>query len=541
MHCDMHSFLCPPAHAFRLQVKGEGIQNILALRGDPPKGSSTFEAVEGGFSCALDLVAYIRQNYGSHFGITVSGYPEAHPDAIKTDPEEQKVAYAADLAYLKRKVEAGGEVIVTQLFYDVELFLKFVSDCRDLGITVPILPGVMPIQTYGGFKRMTGFCKTYVPPAIEATLEGIKDNEEAVKAYGLKLAVDMCRRMLGSGTPGVHLYSLNQDKAVTGILSGLGLIDTSCPPRTLPWRQPVSTKGRRNEEAVRPVFWAARPRSYLARTSALWTHGPPLAATGAVGDRGYSDAWDICSDAAVGMAATRPASEKGLAARQAALLPAPLASHSDVVSLFTSFLSGTTTAFPWSESGARTPELAAAATAVAPLLPLGFLPLDAGLSLAGVPSSAAATPGGWGHSGGRLYQKAFLHGFVPTASLDKVTAAVAGLRCAGSGSFLAATKDAGGEVAVTGSLADVTAVSWAALPRRAIVAPVVASRTAFQAWADEAFALWTSDWGALAQGGEEATLQVCSHAASTHALVFLMAEDAHAGSALFDAVRAALS
>ena len=531
----------PRSHALpHPQVKGEGIQNILALRGDPPKGSTTFEAVEGGFSCALDLVSYIRQHYGSHFGITVAGYPEAHPDAIKTDPEEQKAAYAADLAYLKRKVEAGGEVIVTQLFYDVELFLKFVSDCRDLGITCPILPGVMPITTYGGFKRMTGFCKTYVPPAIEAALDGIKDNEEAVRAYGLQLAIDMCRRMLGSGTPGVHLYSLNQDKAVVGILSGLGLIDTSCPPRTLPWRQPVSTKARRNEEAVRPVFWSCRPRSYLARTAPAWAQGPPLAATGAVGDRGLSDAWDIAGDVATGMAATRPASEKGLAARAAALLPAPLASHADLAAVFASFLAGTTSAFPWSESGVRSHELAAAASDVAPLLPLGFLPLDAGTSLAGVPSSAAATAGGWGPSGGRLYQKAFLHGFMPRSKLDKVTSAVAGLRCAGSGSFLAATAE-GGVVDVRGSLADVTAVSWAALPRRAIVAPVVASRTAFQAWAEEAFALWTADWGALAQAGDEATGQLCADAAATHALVFLMAEDAHAGSALFDAVRAALS
>ena len=112
-----------------LQVKSEGIQNILALRGDPPKGSTTFEAVEGGFSCALDLVRYIRAEYGDYFGLTVAGYPEAHPDVIKTDPEEQKKArpgtaclsssasadaaahrqaYAADLAYLKQKVDAGG-------------------------------------------------------------------------------------------------------------------------------------------------------------------------------------------------------------------------------------------------------------------------------------------------------------------------------------------------------------------------------------------------------------------------------------------------
>ena len=102
---------------------------------------------------------------------------------------------------------------MTQLFYDVELFLKFVSDCRALGITCPIIPGIMPIQTYAGFARMVGFCKTYVPPEIQSILEGVKDNDEACRAYGIQLGIDMCRRMLAAGTPGVHLYSLNQEKA----------------------------------------------------------------------------------------------------------------------------------------------------------------------------------------------------------------------------------------------------------------------------------------------------------------------------------------
>ena len=139
---------------------------------------------------------------------------------------------------------------MTQLFYDVELFLKFVSDCRALGITCPIIPGIMPIQTYAGFARMVGFCKTYVPPEIQAILEGVKDNDEACRAYGIQLGIDMCRRMLAAGTPGVHLYSLNQEKAALSILSGLGLINISAPPRPLPWRQPVSAKGGRWREGA---------------------------------------------------------------------------------------------------------------------------------------------------------------------------------------------------------------------------------------------------------------------------------------------------
>ena len=206
------------------KCKEVGIENILALRGDPPKGQEKWEAVEGGFECALDLVEYIKKSYGDFFGIGVAGYPEAHPDAIVEDPEQFAKNYNEELVYLKKKIDAGGQMVVTQLFYDCDLFLKFVKDCRNIGITVPIVPGIMPIQSYGGFMRMTGFCKTKVPQEIFDTLEPIKDNDAAVKAYGIHLGTEMCKKLIAAGTPGLHMYSLNQDKAVVGILKNLGLI-----------------------------------------------------------------------------------------------------------------------------------------------------------------------------------------------------------------------------------------------------------------------------------------------------------------------------
>lgn len=125
-----------------------------------------------------------RQEYGDYFGICVSGYPETHPDLIVDDPVAMEANYRSDLAYLKAKVEAGADFIITQLFYDVDCFLAFVRDCRDEGIAVPILPGLMPLMTYGGFKRMTAFCKTRVPAHIAATVEALKDNDEAIKVGG---------------------------------------------------------------------------------------------------------------------------------------------------------------------------------------------------------------------------------------------------------------------------------------------------------------------------------------------------------------------
>lgn len=111
------------------------------MRGDPPKGEQTFTQVEGGFSCGLDLVKYIRKEYGDYFGICVAGYPEAHPDSIVEDPIKMKENYWADIKYLKEKIDAGSDFVITQLFYETQKFLQFIEDCRSIGITCPIIPG----------------------------------------------------------------------------------------------------------------------------------------------------------------------------------------------------------------------------------------------------------------------------------------------------------------------------------------------------------------------------------------------------------------
>ncbi|PSC68978.1 5,10-methylenetetrahydrofolate reductase [Micractinium conductrix] len=206
------------------KAKEYGIRNILALRGDPPKGQDHFEQVEGGFACALDLVKYIRAEHGDYFGIGVSGYPEAHPDVIVEDAAQMEKNYWVDIDYLKQKIDAGADFVVTQLFYDVDRYFKFVKDCRSRGIHCPILPGVMPIMAYGGFKRMTSFCKTAVPQHMADTLEAIKGSDEAVKAFGISLGTMMCQRLLDGGAPGLHMYTLNLERSAVAILENVGLI-----------------------------------------------------------------------------------------------------------------------------------------------------------------------------------------------------------------------------------------------------------------------------------------------------------------------------
>eukprot|EP00457_Paulinella_chromatophora_P011212 gb/GEZN01011340.1/.p1 GENE.gb/GEZN01011340.1/~~gb/GEZN01011340.1/.p1 ORF type:complete len:338 (-),score=66.55 gb/GEZN01011340.1/:126-1139(-) len=204
-------------------AKNAGIQNIVALRGDPPVGEEKWHAVEGGFTCALDLVKYVRKEYKDYFCISVAGYPEGHPDCESVEK---------DIAYLKQKVDAGGDIVITQLFYDVPTYIAWVKACRKAGIQVPILPGIMPIQSYGGFKKMTAFCKTKVPKEVEEALEEVKDDEEAVKAYGVKLGVQMCKQILESGvSPGLHFYTLNQEDSTAKILEELKFVKAGTAPK----------------------------------------------------------------------------------------------------------------------------------------------------------------------------------------------------------------------------------------------------------------------------------------------------------------------
>jgi len=229
-------------HALKY-CKENGIASILALRGDPPVGQTDFETVETGFSCALDLVKYIR-TIDQDIGITVAGYPEGHPNVIKPILEESMSVteqsrcvkmddgsihvcndsdFEAEIAYLLLKVQAGAQMIVTQMFYDVDVFLTFVKKCNQAGINVPIIPGIMCITSYGGFKRMMGFCKTRVPEKLGLDLEAIKDDADAVQEYGIQFGIDTCNKLLENGVKGLHFYTLNQDRVVNGILLGLQL------------------------------------------------------------------------------------------------------------------------------------------------------------------------------------------------------------------------------------------------------------------------------------------------------------------------------
>ncbi|XVE84689.1 hypothetical protein DITRI_Ditri17bG0033600 [Diplodiscus trichospermus] len=456
-------------------IKSNGIQNVLALRGDPPHGQDKFVQVEGGFACALDLVKHIRAKYGDYFGITVAGYPEAHPDAIGSDGVATPEAYQNDLAYLKRKVDAGADLIITQLFYDTDIFLKFVNDCRQIGITCPIVPGIMPINNYKGFLRMTGFCKTKIPAEITAALEPIKDNEEAVKSYGIHLGTEMCRKILAHGIKTLHLYTLNMEKSALAILMSLGLIEESKISRCLPWRRPANVF--RVKEDVRPIFWANRPKSYISRTIA-WDQYPH----GRWGDS-RNPSYGALSDHQF----MRPrARDKKLHEEWAT----PLKSIDDIQEKFKNYCLGKLRSSPWSELDGLQPETKIIHEQLGRINLKGFLTINSQPAVNGERSDSPSV--GWGGPGGSVYQKAYLEFF---CSMKKLDALVNKCKAFSFITYFAVNKN--GNLLSNIGLTDVNAVTWGVFPAKEIIQPTVVDPASFMVWKDEAFEIWSRAWASL--------------------------------------------
>ena len=190
-----------------------GIENILALRGDPPRGESDFTPPADGLHSSADLASFIRgRNSTSSFGIGASCHPEVHPDAADLD---------ADIAFLQRKVDAGAEFLISQLFFDNAVYFDWVERVREAGIDVPIVPGILPIISREGLHRFCSVCQATIPERLDQQLAALDGDPEAERAFGIAYASRQCEQLLAAGAPGIHFFVLNRATSVKAILGAI--------------------------------------------------------------------------------------------------------------------------------------------------------------------------------------------------------------------------------------------------------------------------------------------------------------------------------
>jgi len=188
--------------------QNNGIAKIVALRGDLPSGMMS----AGEFRYANELVEFIRQETGDYFQIHVAAYPEVHPQAPSA---------ADDFVNFKRKVEAGADAAITQYFYNAESYFYFVDSCEKNGITIPVVPGIMPITQYSQLFRFSEMCGADIPRWLRKRLEGYGDDRASIQAFGLDVVSKLCQRLLDNGAPGLHFYTMNQAAPTLAILENL--------------------------------------------------------------------------------------------------------------------------------------------------------------------------------------------------------------------------------------------------------------------------------------------------------------------------------
>ncbi len=193
-------------------ILGAGLDNIVALRGDPPRGEAQFVPPPDGYAHANELVAHIRRRLGDRLGLAVAGYPEKHVESLDRD---------SDLRYLKNKVEAGADLVITQLFYDNRHFFSFADEARALGVEKPIVPGLLPVLSAKQVRRITSLCGSTIPPALQAELEAAGDDDGRAEEVGIRQCVAQGSELLRRGVPGIHFYVLNKSNHMRRIMEQL--------------------------------------------------------------------------------------------------------------------------------------------------------------------------------------------------------------------------------------------------------------------------------------------------------------------------------
>ncbi|MDE2938472.1 MAG: methylenetetrahydrofolate reductase [NAD(P)H] [Chloroflexota bacterium] len=205
-------------HGVLERLDQAGVENVIALRGDPPRGQENFVPADGGFSHATELIDHIRSNFD--FGLAAACYPEGHTESPDLD---------FDINYAREKVNRGADFLITQLFYDNRYFFEFMERAHKAGIDVPVIPGVLPILNTAQIRRFTSLCGATIPPELDSKLEQYAEDDSSVRELGVEYASRQVEELWGNGVPGIHFYVLNRSYSVSRILANLNLPGHAAP------------------------------------------------------------------------------------------------------------------------------------------------------------------------------------------------------------------------------------------------------------------------------------------------------------------------
>ncbi|CAH3118776.1 unnamed protein product [Porites lobata] len=497
-----------------MKAKSLGIRNVLALRGDPPHGDE-WQALDDGLAYGTDMVNHIRQEFGETFTTCVAGYPNGHPDCS---------SYEEDIQHLKEKVDAGADFIITQLFFENKTFFKFLKDCRAAGITVPIIPGIMPIQGYASLRHLVKLSRLEVPQWIVDAIEPIKDDDEAIRKYGVQLGIEMARELLAcEDVPGLHFYTLNREVATKEILTALDLwCQDPAASRPLPWK-PSANKKRLCED-VRPIFWASRPKSYMYRTSD-WDEFP----NGRWGNSSSPSFGDL-TDHHLFYLRSRTKKEDLLK-----MWGQELTCMEDVFEVFKCYISGENNkagvkvkSLPWNEDTIAS-ETSLIQENLVFLNSKGILTINSQPHVNGAPSTDSTH--GWGGSGGYIYQKAYLEFFTCREVVDILLEV---LKEYPQVNYHVVNREGSVNVTNADKFSPI-AVTWGVFPGKEIAQPTVVDPISFESWKDEAFDLWQQQWGRLYPDGSASKL-VIESIYKNYYLVNLVDNDFIKGNCLWEAL-----
>lgn len=503
-------------------AREKGLQNILALRGDPPRGQEYWVASDNEFVHAVDLVRYIRQHHGDYFCIGVAGYPEGHPDSA----DKQQ-----DIKYLKQKIDAGADFVITQLFYDNEAFISWRQQCVDAGIKVPIIPCIMPIQSYSAFRRMANLCKVNIPQEVLQHFQGVQYDDQSVKDRGVALAKSSIEYLRQRHIQGFHFSTLNLEKSVGKTLEQVGFIRVSQlngEGRQVETSQNGRSRTRRlSMENQNSIIVVVPTGQHGVDEFAVTPHeaaDPRLWSTSAEGEPGVgrSATWDDFPNGRYGDARSPAYGELDgwgvslkMSPDEARRLWGSPVTEADISQIFASFISGKCPSTPWSDEPPY-PETKTISKELTRLISRGWWTVGSQPAVHGARSDDSVF--GWGPSGGFVFQKAFAEFFISDKDLHQLLDKINGdpfIR------FYAADRQGSFKTNMTSE--DANAVTWGVFPGKEIVQPTMIEEISFKAWKQEAFEIW-DEWSLL-YPPQSPSRKLLNHVADTYWLCNIVHHD----------------